>query len=177
MAFVTGLTFWLGNAVVLGVGMAYAPEAAGTFNLSSPGINRTIALALAVIAIYLLWLIHERPSSDMSGWDRRCQHALTLVQIAIGILDLGLAALAMYVLPAVHAPVVYPARGDRDVRRGRVAGVLSHAPGSLGVFDAAMLVALPGCEKEQLLASLLIFRCLYFVVPFVSPFCCSESTS
>ena len=28
IAFVTGLTFWLGNAFVLGVGMAYAPEAA-----------------------------------------------------------------------------------------------------------------------------------------------------
>jgi uncharacterized membrane protein YbhN (UPF0104 family) len=45
-------------------------------------------------------------------------------------------------------------------------GFASHAPGSLGVFDAAMLLALPQIEKEQLLASLLIFRCLYFVVPF-----------
>src|SRR5258705_846887 len=26
VAFVTGLTFWLGNAVVLGIGIAYAPE-------------------------------------------------------------------------------------------------------------------------------------------------------
>ncbi len=30
VAFVTGLTFWLGNAVVLGVGIAYAPEVAGS---------------------------------------------------------------------------------------------------------------------------------------------------
>jgi uncharacterized membrane protein YbhN (UPF0104 family) len=45
-------------------------------------------------------------------------------------------------------------------------GFISHAPGSLGVFDAAMLVALPQVEKEQLLAALLIFRCLYFLVPF-----------
>ncbi len=29
-----------------------------------------------------------------------------------------------------------------------------------------MLVALPQVEKEQLIAALLIFRCLYFVVPF-----------
>jgi uncharacterized membrane protein YbhN (UPF0104 family) len=45
-------------------------------------------------------------------------------------------------------------------------GFLSHAPGSLGVFDAAMLVALPQVEKEQLLAALVIFRGLYFIVPF-----------
>ena len=46
-------------------------------------------------------------------------------------------------------------------------GFASHAPGSLGVFDAAMLLTLPQVGKEQLLASLLIFRCLYFLLPFV----------
>ena len=46
-------------------------------------------------------------------------------------------------------------------------GFISHAPGSIGVLDAAMLVSLSGFEKEQLLASLLIFRALYFLLPFV----------
>jgi hypothetical protein len=45
-------------------------------------------------------------------------------------------------------------------------GFLSHAPGSLGVFEAAMLVALTQFQKEELLASLLIFRVLYFMLPF-----------
>jgi uncharacterized membrane protein YbhN (UPF0104 family) len=45
-------------------------------------------------------------------------------------------------------------------------GFASHAPGNLGVFDAAMLLAFPQIEKEQLLAALLIFRCLYFPIPF-----------
>jgi glycosyltransferase 2 family protein len=45
-------------------------------------------------------------------------------------------------------------------------GFASHAPGSLGVFDAAMLVALPEFGREQLLATLLVFRILYFVIPF-----------
>ena len=45
-------------------------------------------------------------------------------------------------------------------------GFISHAPGSLGIFDAMMLIALTQFEKEELLASLLIFRLLYFVVPF-----------
>ena len=38
--------------------------------------------------------------------------------------------------------------------------------GSIGVFDAAMLVALPEFGREQLLATLLVFRILYFVIPF-----------
>jgi uncharacterized membrane protein YbhN (UPF0104 family) len=45
-------------------------------------------------------------------------------------------------------------------------GFASHAPGSIGVFDAAMLVALPQFGREQLLATLLVFRILYFLIPF-----------
>jgi uncharacterized membrane protein YbhN (UPF0104 family) len=40
IAFVTGLTFWLGNAFVLGLGMAYAPEAASAVNQLPPWANR-----------------------------------------------------------------------------------------------------------------------------------------
>jgi uncharacterized membrane protein YbhN (UPF0104 family) len=45
-------------------------------------------------------------------------------------------------------------------------GFASHAPGSLGVFDAAMLVALPQFGREQLVATLVVFRILYFMIPF-----------
>jgi uncharacterized membrane protein YbhN (UPF0104 family) len=46
-------------------------------------------------------------------------------------------------------------------------GFASHAPGSLGVFDAAMLVALWQFQKEDLVAGLLLFRVLYYLLPFV----------
>jgi hypothetical protein len=45
-------------------------------------------------------------------------------------------------------------------------GFASHAPGSIGVFDAAMLVALPQFGREHLLATLVVFRILYFLIPF-----------
>ncbi len=45
-------------------------------------------------------------------------------------------------------------------------GFASHAPGGLGVFDAAMLVALWQFDREDLLAGLLLFRVLYYLVPF-----------
>jgi len=46
-------------------------------------------------------------------------------------------------------------------------GFASHAPGGLGVFDAAMMVALWQFDKEDLLAGLLLFRCLYYIIPFI----------
>ena len=45
-------------------------------------------------------------------------------------------------------------------------GFASHSPGGLGVFDAAMLVALWQFDKEELLAGLLLFRLLYYIIPF-----------
>ena len=46
------------------------------------------------------------------------------------------------------------------------AGLIAHLPGGIGVFDAAMLVALWQFDKEELLAGLLLFRLLYYVIPF-----------
>src|SRR5262249_26331185 len=45
-------------------------------------------------------------------------------------------------------------------------GFASHAPGSIGVFDAAMLGALPQFRKEQVPGALGGFRVPYFLVPF-----------
>src|SRR6185369_148209 len=95
---------------------------------------------------------------------------LTGVQIAIGLVDLTLGGLAMYwLLPAtpevdfITVLVIYVT--------ATLLGFLSHAPGSLGVFEATMLLALPQFSKEELVASLLIFRCLYFVLPLCIALC------
>jgi uncharacterized membrane protein YbhN (UPF0104 family) len=89
-----------------------------------------------------------------------------LLQIAIGIVDLGAAALAMYVLiPAgvniaiLHLTAVFIA--------ATLLGFASHAPAGLGVFDAAILIGLGGAEREPVIAALLMFRFLYHLLPFV----------
>jgi uncharacterized membrane protein YbhN (UPF0104 family) len=46
-------------------------------------------------------------------------------------------------------------------------GFASHSPGGLGVFDAAMLVGLWQMDKKDLLAGMLLFRLLYYIVPFI----------
>jgi uncharacterized membrane protein YbhN (UPF0104 family) len=45
-------------------------------------------------------------------------------------------------------------------------GFLSHTPGALGVFDAAILIALTQYPKEDLLATLLVWRAIYYILPF-----------
>ena len=146
--------------------MAYAPAAASAVNQLPPWVNRTIGVAgLMTIVGYLLWLRPRRRVIGRSSW----QIALpsprsTLVQIGIGILDLGAGAIAVYALlpdyPAVEFSVLLVV-----FVIAILLGFVSHAPGSLGVIEATMLVGLPEFPKEELLASLLIFRFLYFIVP------------
>src|SRR5258708_37780532 len=57
ICFLSGLTFWLGNPFVLGIGMAWHPWAASAMDQLPPAINRLTALGgLAAIVAYLVWL-------------------------------------------------------------------------------------------------------------------------
>ncbi len=167
VAFVTGLTFWLGNIVMLGIGISIAPDAASAINRLPEWVNRAAAfVALASVCGYLLWLVPRPRSIGRNGWQLTLPDArLTTLQIGIGVLDLSLAALAMLLLVSLHASVEIVPFLVTFVAASLL-GFLSHTPGSLGVFEAAMIVALPQVERESLLASLLIFRGLYFVLPF-----------
>jgi uncharacterized membrane protein YbhN (UPF0104 family) len=91
---------------------------------------------------------------------------LTLLQILIGVVDLGFCALAFYLLMPVHPDIDFVSVAVVFIL-ATLLGFASHAPGSLGVFDAAMLVALPQFTREHLVATLLMYRMLYFVIPFM----------
>lgn len=168
IAFITGLTYWLGNAVVLGCGVALAPGAANVIDHLSETANRLIGSAtLFALAGYLLWLLPRRRSIGRSNW-RIVLPAPggTLLQIAIGSFDLIFVALAMYaLLPA------QPAINFFDLLVTFVAamliGVISYVPGSLGVLEAAMFIGLPQFPREPLLAALVTFRVLYFILPLL----------
>src|ERR1700753_2767938 len=169
ICFLAGLTFWLGNTFVLGIGMALHPWAASAMDQLPPAINRLIAFGvLAAIVAYFAWLAlgEERRELGQNGWKVRLPSApLTLVQILIGVVDLGFCAMAMYLLMPAQPGIDFMSLAVVFIL-ATLLGFASHAPGSIGVFDAAMLVALPQFGREQLLATLVVFRILYFMIPF-----------
>src|SRR3954469_6115812 len=169
ICFLSGLTFWLGNLVVLGFGMAWQPWAASAMDLLPTAVNRLIGLGcLAGIAAYFIWLVTGRNRRELgqNGWKVVLPSTrLTLLQVLIGVIDLGFCAMAMYLLMPSQPGIDFISLAVVFVL-ATLLGFASHAPGSLGVFDAAMLVALPEFGREQMLATLLVFRILYFMIPF-----------
>jgi uncharacterized membrane protein YbhN (UPF0104 family) len=168
ICFVAGLTFWLGNATVLGLGVSIAPLAATAIDQLPPLANRFIAAGiLAVLATYVGWVWSAARVIGRGGWKVHLPNGpSTMVQIIIGIVDLGCCAIAMYVLLPDDPNIGFVTLAVIFVL-ATMLGFASHAPGGLGVFDAAMLVALWQFDKEELLAGLLLFRLLYYVAPFV----------
>jgi glycosyltransferase 2 family protein len=168
IAFFTGMTFWLGNIFVLGGAIAYAPQALSVVDHLPASINRLIGWAgLLAIACYLVWLVMGPRIVGRADW-RIALPGLrgTLLQIAIGTADRLLASLSIYMLlPA--SPSVGFATVVVVFVMATLLGAVSHAPGSLGVVEAAIFVGLPQYPREELLATLLTFRVLDFFLPLM----------
>ena len=168
ICFLTGLTFWLGNLTALGLSLFYEPGAIGLVDYLPPQINRLLAAAvLAGVAGFLVWSWRAQRQLGTRKWPVRLPSGpMVLLQIAIGIFDLGAAALAMYVLiPAGMNIGLF--RLTAVFIAATLLGFASHTPAGLGVFDAAILLGLGGEDREPLIAALLMFRFLYHFLPFV----------
>src|SRR3954468_5428723 len=168
ICFLAGLTFWLGNAAVLGLGITYHPEAAASIDMLPPWLNRTLALMIIVALVgYVVWVWTQPRVVGRGPWTVVLPGGpLTLLQITIGIIDLGFCALAMYVLVPDEPNLGFVVVAVIFVS-ATLLGFASHSPGGLGVFDAAMLVGLWQMDKEELLGGMLLFRVLYYIAPFV----------
>ena len=167
ICFVAGTTFWLGNVTVLGVGIAWHPEAASQIDQLPVWFNRGLGIALLIgLVCYVAWVWRTPRVVGRDNWKVQLPNGpLTLLQILIGIVDLGCCALAMYVL-VPNTPYVDFVSISVIFITATLLGFISHSPGGLGVFDAAMLFALTQYDTEELVAGLLIFRLLYYITPF-----------
>src|SRR6476659_131283 len=167
VCFLAGLTFWLGNAAVLGLGIAWHPEAAANIDQLPVWLNRVAAFAtLLGLMGYVAWVWTHPRQVGRGPWTVILPGGpLTLLQIGIGIVDLGFCALAMYVLVPDEPNLGFVMVAVIFVS-ATLLGFASAAPGGIGVFGEAVLVALWHFDTAELLAGLLLFRLIYYIIPF-----------
>lgn len=168
LTLIAGVTFWLGMAVVLAIALIARPEPVSALNRLPASLNLLIGVALAVgIGLYLLWVSMKRRAMTIRGWSIEMPgFRVSAGQILLGAADVCAAGAVLYVL----LPKGYAIPYDTFIAVYVFAcllGILSHAPGGIGVFEATILLALPAIPGEQLLGSLLLFRLCYYLLPFV----------
>tara|TARA_R110002167_G_scaffold121791_3_gene300188 strand:- start:169 stop:2760 length:2592 start_codon:yes stop_codon:yes gene_type:complete len=160
-------SFWLGISILVGLLLAFHPEGIS----ATLGIDKTletsigVALLVAISALFW-WLSKGGRTVGIAGFHLRLPNAkLAFWQSLIAVFDIISAALALYVLlPAditsnfVYFFVVFVAAMGL--------GLVSHSPGGLGVFEATLVAGLGATARPDVLASLVLFRLIYYLLPF-----------
>lgn len=151
-------TLAFGFAAVLALAMLVLPEAGAGQRLA----GLVLAGALALLA---RWLGPGRRVTIAAREFRFPSGASALGQMLLGAAEMAAAIGALYVLMPDQAGSF---AGFALAYIGAVLlGIVSHAPGGVGVFEAAMLALSPGQDRAASLAALLLYRVIYNLAPFV----------
>ena len=161
------LTFWLGVSLVIGVLLLLDP-AGPAAALGLPDSVDVVGGTVLLVAVgtFLVWLATGRRTLRFGSRRFFLPPArLAFAQIGAAILDVGAAALTLWLLlPA--GGLVGPSTFFAAYVAAIVVGIVSHSPGGLGAFEATLLAALGLAGRADVLASLILYRVVYYLVPF-----------
>ncbi len=161
------VAFWMGLTLVFGLLLAFHPDGVSKVLPVSPALEMTFGLVLlAMLTVFMIWLAQGGRRFDVAGLQfnlpgGRLAGLLTLA--AVG--DLFGASMVLYVLMPADLSVGYPYFFAVYICAIAL-GILSHAPGGIGVFEATLIAGLGASGRSDVLAALLLYRVVYTFLPF-----------
>jgi phosphatidylglycerol lysyltransferase len=169
LVLIAGCAFWGGIAATAAISMIAStrPLAMAGYILSPDAAH---AVGLAVLSAFALLPLLPRLMPRLKarfGVDFALPSPTTLVLLlGVAAVDLAFASLALFVL--------VPGLGPDDFAQlylayslAVIAGLLTHVPGGVGVFEAIMIAVLP-IRGPQVLAALIAYRAIYYLLPLVA---------
>jgi phosphatidylglycerol lysyltransferase len=167
-----GATFTLGIVTVSGVALLLEP-AGMTASIGLPvPLMRPLGVALlAAVAAWLVWSAARREPLRVFGFEFPVPSArLAGAQIVIAAADWAAATAVLYVLlPWERAPGGAPGFTAflGIFLLAQFAGLLSHVPGGVGVFETLVVLLLrPFLPASAVVGALLAYRAIYYLAPF-----------
>ena len=160
------LTSGIGLATLGGLSLLLEPEQLHAAVHLPLWWTRIVGAALLCLVIaYAICSIFVRRPLEVRGWQLRIPRpSISFPQIALGLLDLGIASTVLYVLLPNEANISYLAFLGAYAA-AVTAGIISHVPGGIGVFETVIILAIPQVPPSQLLGSMLVYRGVYYLVP------------
>ncbi|WP_377188509.1 bifunctional lysylphosphatidylglycerol flippase/synthetase MprF [Ruegeria meonggei] len=161
------IAFWSGLVLLLGILLTLHPDGISKVLPISDTVETTIGLCLlAGLVTLFLWLAKggRRLAYGGVGFNLPGGKLSGLLTIA-AIGDLFGASMALYVLMPDDLGVGYPY--FFTIYIGAIAiGILSHAPGGIGAFEATLIAGLGASGRSDVIAALLLYRLVYTFLPF-----------
>lgn len=160
------ITNWLGYMFIAGAVFAMGlPDLPEGFKIGSTGLR---IIGFVIILLGLAYLVACRFSKKRT-WTIRKQEItlpsfkMALCQACLGALNWGLMGLLVWSL--LPEKVGYPTI-LAILLISSIAGVITHIPAGLGVLETIFITLLQGqYSKGALLAALIAYRALYFLLP------------
>jgi phosphatidylglycerol lysyltransferase len=158
---ITAFGFWIGVMAFGAAGLLAAP--------ASPLLSADQSIAAGVLLLALLAAV---PVLYWRGHRTLGIGSFTLpiprpadygAMLGIAAVDLCAAAAALFVLVPGCSVALLPAL-MLAYAAAVLAGLVTHVPGGLGVFEAVMLALLPG-DRPTLFAALIAYRVIYYLLP------------
>ncbi|WP_340109157.1 bifunctional lysylphosphatidylglycerol flippase/synthetase MprF [Pikeienuella sp. HZG-20] len=161
------VAFGLGAAVIGFGALAYHPEALKSLTSLSPPMVRGIAIGALLASLGLVGALALRRSEIRIRGHRfkTPSSGLILGQFIFTAIEIVMAATVLYLL--LPASALGFATFLAVFAAAILAGVASHVPGGVGVFETIIIAALPASVPvEQAAAGLLLYRLIYYLAPF-----------
>lgn len=164
-----GLSFWGGVLVLAGALMLAHPAAIAVMGVTlGLPVQRVAGGAILLAALGLLAAIGKGGRAPrFFGWTLALPtHGQALAQIGVACIDLAAASAALFILVPGIAPALYPTLFLAYVL-AIIVTLVSHVPGGLGIFEAVIVATLPDVDKPSLLAALIAYRLIYYLIPLL----------
>jgi len=162
------LAFWNGVILLAGIAAATSTHILPFFDWGL-SLHWLHIAGLATVTLCLIPLLLRHfglRAVEIGGWRTPLPGpAMSASMTLVAALDLAAASAALYILlPAPDAsawPLFF-----LGYALAIIAALISHVPGGLGVFEAVVIATVPG-DKAQLLAALLAYRVIYYLLPLL----------
>lgn len=165
------ITFWLGFIGLSGSAFLLEPIAVpALLHLPMASARPVGILFLGLIAAFLVMsFVRKRPFTFKGLEFHVPRPPMAAAQIAIASLDWAFAATVLYALLPSSWSITY-VHFLGIFLFAQVAGLLSHVPGGLGVFESMMVLLMPHEAprgEADLLAAMVAFRGVYYFLPLL----------
>ncbi len=159
------LTFTVGAPLLLGLALLLTPATA-IADLHLPPLLPDL-LSIGLIGFTLGYLVLAYLAKGSGRWrDRVPPLRIAWRQVTVACLDMLCVAAVLYCLLPGDLNVTYVTLLSAYMI-ALFLGLVSSVPGGLGVFEAMLLVLLPQVPAAELLAAVLVFRIIYFLLPLL----------
>jgi glycosyltransferase 2 family protein len=162
------LPYALGFGLLFDLALVSGADAlAPLFRVSAPWLFALGCIGLAKDAGYVLFVALRKAPIRLGGWAVNLPTVrLTLLQFVVGIADVVLVSSVLFMLLPKSAGLAYLPFLAVYLASVLV-GVLSHVPAGLGVLESMLLLLLPDVPPAELLASVLLYRVIYEILPLL----------